>query len=648
MASGLDELERIAEQAGVGVATMTSLRPRTDALRPSAFIRGMPAGAGRTASIQGIESTVGALAAERDSLFPHFDGDGPRLRVVEEIGKGGMGTVYKAVQTDLGREVAVKEATSSNEAAIAHFIAEARITGLIEHANVVPVHMLAVSPEGVPQIAMKLVKGESLRDRIQHGQHGTEELVGVLLSACNAVAYAHQRRIIHRDLKPENIMVGEFGQVFVLDWGIAAGLDEEMCRAHGILHVADCTGPAGTPAYMAPELARGRGEEQGLYTDIYLLGSCLHEILTGEARHLGDTVGEVVSEALLSEPFEYGDDVPWELAEIANKATAALPEERYQTVEELSDVLHGYVQHVSAHAIAAEGTRLLDELRDATAAFAAANEAERGALAVTIAEHQAEAQFAFRHALRIWAGTREAEQGRRACARLMLEHALATEDRALAERTLLEVDDDEARAKVKALRERAEAQGRELAELRDRARRLDWERIGPPLGRVFIFGGTLGSVTVLVTKQVIARQLPHSFAINAALWLTAAASIALFASRSLRGAHVPGSLASPRVLHTWGAVGLACLGVGLFNEFRPVKLSYDMCYPALLVGVGFVAMAMQTRRWLLLAAVPCYAGAAAIAFWPTAGYEVLAVMWLVVMSGVGLALTRGATLDDSR
>jgi serine/threonine protein kinase len=212
-----------------------------------------------------------------------------------------MGVVFKAIQRSFGREVALKRAAGDDPGLVEQFLSEARITGALEHANIVPVHHLRVPASGPPEMVMKLLKGTSWRDLL-HPKTGVgldrEAHLRILLGVCNAVAYAHRRGVIHRDLKPENVMTDELGQIFVVDWGLAAGTVAERCAAEGTLFVGDVRQPAGTPGYMAPELASGDGAQQGVCTDVYLLGSCLHEVVTGRRRHEGATVREVLEQAV--------------------------------------------------------------------------------------------------------------------------------------------------------------------------------------------------------------------------------------------------------------------------------------------------------------------------------------------------------------
>jgi tRNA A-37 threonylcarbamoyl transferase component Bud32 len=225
----------------------------------------------------------------------------PRMRL---HATGGIGRVWVAKDEHLGREVALKELRperADSPEAVARFVEEARITGQLEHPGIVPVYELAPSGEGGrPFFAMQLVAGRTLADAVKtyHEQHSgwprtrrlleLQALLGAFVAVCNAVAYAHSQRVIHRDLKPQNVVLGEFGEVMVLDWGLAKVIGRTGGDAYLLPVAASGDEPrdgtqmgqvVGTPAYMAPEQAQGRPDLVDGRTDIYGLGA----ILTGMA-----------------------------------------------------------------------------------------------------------------------------------------------------------------------------------------------------------------------------------------------------------------------------------------------------------------------------------------------------------------------------
>jgi serine/threonine-protein kinase len=557
------------------------------------------------------------------------------FELLERIGQGGMGVVFRAVQASLGREVAVKQAWRKGERAVAQFIAEAQIAGRLEHANIVPVHLLGRTPDGTPQLAMKLVKGTSWKELL-HGPKGAalslKDHVGILLAVCNAVAFAHERGFIHRDLKPENVMVGEFGQVFVMDWGLAIPL----ARAPRV------RAPAGTPCYMAPELAAGDGPAQGPHTDVYLLGACLHEVVTRRRRHEGSSVYGVLANAIESAPFAYDATVPGELAAICNCATACDPAERYQSVAELRRAIERFLEHREAHAITEKGTRLLGDLRRAIASLADTPEGAREGRASEIHRLHAELRFAFRHALSIWPGAPEARAGLRDASRVMLEHALAAGDVQLAASVLAECEDPAAAERVGALRERIAARERELAALRESARRHDWSTVADPLGTTFMAAAFLGGAGAILSKYAIAHAGVSTLYHPRLPWIALCIVVGVFALVKLRNRGITGSLVSPRVLGTWGAVAIGCALTGLTAEQRGAPPFRDACYQAWMIGIGFAAMGFESQRWLLAPALAFFAGGCVMVFTPQHNPEVFGTLWFIVFTGVGVALKRSS------
>jgi serine/threonine protein kinase len=211
------------------------------------------------------------------------------LRVFEELGRGGMGRIHPATDRNLLRHVALKRLDRKLAREPFYrdgFIAEAQITGQLEHPNIVPVHELSLDPSGTPYFTMKLVQGKSLDrwlrdpDRPPGTSDRLIEGLEIMVKVCDAIAYGHDRGVVHRDLKPDNIMVAGFGQVYVMDWGLA-----RLTRtrpASGEFAQMEAPGPAGTPEYMAPEQARGNPAEMDERTDVFGLGAVIYEIVSGK------------------------------------------------------------------------------------------------------------------------------------------------------------------------------------------------------------------------------------------------------------------------------------------------------------------------------------------------------------------------------
>lgn len=277
---------------------------------------------------------------------------------------GGIGRVWLARDGMLSRDVALKELRperSDDATLLARFLIEAQITGQLEHPGIAPVYELARWPETQqPFYTMRFVRGRTLSEAIYAyhqsravGQVDSLQLLALLnafVAVCNTVAYAHSRGVIHRDLKGQNIVLGDFGEVIVLDWGLAKLLDQvepedsTLSDAHPpeVSIEIDLTlaGQAlGTPAYMAPEQAAGRSDEIDERTDVYGLGAMLYEILTGCPPFGGVDQREVLENVCTKEPApprSLSPDVPANLEAVCLRALAKKPVDRYQSAAELS------------------------------------------------------------------------------------------------------------------------------------------------------------------------------------------------------------------------------------------------------------------------------------------------------------------------
>jgi tRNA A-37 threonylcarbamoyl transferase component Bud32 len=302
----------------------------------------------------------------------------PGLKLVLErvLGKGGMGVVYLVHDPKLGRRMALKLIRGRQSSVrIVRFLRETRVTARLNHPGIPPVNEAGTTAQGVNYLLMRFVAGESLKRRLRKlwsGGHrpsksDTRDLLQALCRMGEAVAYAHSERVIHRDLKPENIMIGDFGETFVMDWGLARDLDESaqedvsICEAVAA-NQADNVDPKdsdalaatqgltrmgatlGTVGYMAPEQARGEPIDQR--ADVFSLGVILTRILTGHSA-LGDAPLERLQRTKDDEiltPLEIDGNVPPELDAIAERATLPNRDDRYDMVEHLVTDVRAYLQ----------------------------------------------------------------------------------------------------------------------------------------------------------------------------------------------------------------------------------------------------------------------------------------------------------------
>ena len=278
--------------------------------------------------------------------------DGSEYRDHRLIGIGGIGAVYGAEDVTLDRYVAVKmlrEPYRQNLDQIRKFISEARITARIDHPNIVAVHQLGISDRDGVYFSMRHISGDTLQNAIRRLREGDREalrrytprrLLDIFIAACNAVAAAHRKRILHCDLKPANVMIGEFGEVLVLDWGLAREFDAPA--------PADREHIVGTPAYMAPELVTGTLAAPDERTEVYALGTILYSILTWRSspwdEHQGHErlLAAAASGRYLPLRPPKGLRLSAELAAICRKTMSRDRRKRYRTVEELLEDLHNY------------------------------------------------------------------------------------------------------------------------------------------------------------------------------------------------------------------------------------------------------------------------------------------------------------------
>jgi len=393
------------------------------------------------------------------------------LDIEETLGEGGMGVVTLATQRSLGRKVAVKTTRVQTPEAVVRLVREAKITGTLEHPNIVPVHDLTTGADGSPRLVLKRIEGTTWSARMTDDE-GVRAMFAArdllewnlqtLAQVCQAVHFAHSRGVVHRDLKPDNVMVGNFGEVYVMDWGIAVRMGE----AGG----ADPRGVAvGTPVYMAPEMLLG--ETLDARTDVYLLGAILFELLSGRPPHDHALVRDVV-QSVLDTPPPMPAGAPEELVSLARSCLARSPQDRPASAEDVRRALASFLRHRDSTQLAARAEAKVVELEAAARA-----EGDERARAPRL---YGECLFGFRAALEAWPENPHAGSGLARAVRAMVEHDLAM---GMSRTAAIRLDDlpdadPELRARVDAALQAAEQEKRRVAELR----RLEVE-VDPATGR---------------------------------------------------------------------------------------------------------------------------------------------------------------------
>ena len=269
------------------------------------------------------DSAVARL--RRVATWPEFGSE--RYEVIEEIGRGGMGTVYRARDRELGREVAIKIPNGAGESSIERRLqVEARILARLEHPGIIPIHDAGRLADGRLFYVMKWVRGSTLREWLAAGA-ARSEVLRIFERLCEPVAFAHDAGVIHRDLKPENIMIGAFGEVLVMDWGVAKEQRGSACTPAGQAPASAGTEAGdiiGTRGFMPPEQARGEGDRVDGRADVYSLGAILGWMLT---RDEPAGTGAILEQR----------DLPRALRAICARAMEPDPESRYASVTALAE-----------------------------------------------------------------------------------------------------------------------------------------------------------------------------------------------------------------------------------------------------------------------------------------------------------------------
>jgi serine/threonine protein kinase/tetratricopeptide (TPR) repeat protein len=372
-----------AEQCA-GVEAMVTLHLRRHGGDPDRSLAAIPAGRSTRESLArigdaDIEASIGHLGvgatgadfedADRTAAYSvgMATSDGQRFRVLRPHARGGLGAVFVALDSELHREVALKEILdkhADDPISRARFLLEAEVTGGLEHPGIVPVYGLGTYANGRPYYAMRFVDGDSLKEAIArfHGDEalkadpgqrglGLRQLLRRFVDVCNAIEYAHSRGVLHRDIKPGNVIVGKHGETLVVDWGLAKAQGREIAgewSGERPLVPSSASGSTdtlpglalGTPSYMSPEQSRGELDRLGPRSDVYSLGATLYCLLTGKQPIESEGMGEVlraVQRGDFPSPRKLDPSIDKALEAICLKAMALQPKDRYDSCKALSD-----------------------------------------------------------------------------------------------------------------------------------------------------------------------------------------------------------------------------------------------------------------------------------------------------------------------
>jgi serine/threonine-protein kinase len=551
-------------------------------------------------------------------------GDG-KIILHETIGQGGMGIVRGATQATLGRQVAVKTLRDANDLeAKLSILREAWITGALEHPNVVPIYDVSVDAEGAPIIIMKRIEGSPWSDLIGSADAIAQRFaasdpvewnIRILASVCNAVHFAHSRGIVHRDLKPANVMVGSFGEVYVVDWGIAVSTRND---ADGRFPLASqATTVAGTPSHMAPEMWFSDPTAISARTDVYLLGGIFYEIFAGTMPHEGDDIHALVTSSLLSNP-RFGASFPAEAQRICQKAMSRDPADRYESAEAFRLAIEEYLRHRGSRKLARDAKQSLSRLLDV---LEHGPSGEDRSLAVF--NLLGECRFGYRAALSAWPDNEAARKGLDRALLAVIEFELGQGNAQVAATLLREVSEAPAH-----LLARVDSAARTQAEQEERLRRLEADydpRVGSRtrtfIGAVF---GLLWTVIPLAGWVHSSRQdHPHTHALaigtSAALFALSAAAF-VWARKTLTSTRLNRRLSRTLALSFSAQI---VLGTGAWIAgFSP---DHSLLLLLFAWGLTHTLVAVWVEPWFAVPASVCGLAFLATAAWPTLLHPLMAL-----------------------
>lgn len=531
------------------------------------------------------------------------------LSVGAPFTSGGMGMICRGRQTPLLRDVAVKvvaKKIEGSQSEARELLYEGRVTGMLEHPNIVPVYELGRDDGGDVLLVMKHVQGTAW-SRMFSGPQSGEALqrhLAILNDVCRAVEFAHSRSILHRDLKPDNVMVGSFGEVYVLDWGLAMSLDDQLSAERGLPPARGARSIAGTPGYLAPEMVLPEGglDER---TDIFLLGAVLHQLVTGQVRWRGKDPILRFHETWICEPFAYDDAVPAELRAILARSMAREPAARFQRVSEFREAVSEFVKHEGARRLALEAAARCARLTSLAAGREHDAEAER---------LFTEARFGFQQALDVWPASPDAHGGLRQATLAMLRRAIARGAMEDVERHLRDVSgqvEPDLRGAIDALRERRRHEVNEIERLKEFEKE---QRVGAGRTERGIVIAGIG-VLWIVSGWLAATLLPLH------LQLPLLAVVGLFAGVAVVAAQVRRSRRnrsnnfdrfSSRDTAAHAIVGALAMGVCAWMEL-PQYVGLSFMHILLAMTQLTLVLAFDRRTWL--SAVMALCSAVPVVLW---------------------------------
>lgn len=534
------------------------------------------------------------------------------IEMGDVIGKGGMGVVRIARQNLPARDVAVKRLHFAKARLAKNLMAEAMTMGSLEHPNIVPIHLVRLTDDNSPEVVMKYIQGrpwnEILDKKPQRGDALLEALE-ILRAICHALEFAHSRNVIHRDVKPHNVMIGDYGEIYLMDWGIAIRQDNIETITPGLV---------GTPGYLAPEMLSGNPQDVSVQTDVFLLGATLHAILTGNRRHNATSVVGALDAADRSEPYDYGEEIPADLARLANHACSREVADRPDSVESFRLQIEKYLALRDSYAVRDLALEKKEFLRDRIKAFAKSN-----ASTMEIRQVFAEAHFGLEQALQMSPDCDGAVDGLQETLLIMIDWLLDNRylDEADHLRASLPQGDTLISERIAALQMAAVRDAAEVSYLKNIA--PEYDPAPSRLGR-YILGGAIMGIVAIACVLIVIYDTMYPSEITPKRLIVTTGSVALtilgtlfIARRWLFANRIGGRLASSVVF------GFCCAPI-----FALAGIQGGFSANAIMVGntlIVSLAMAnsypiVRTGRWAALFAMANVLIAAAIPSWAHAGF----------------------------
>lgn len=574
------------EQAPTFDMLLTQLPEDCFGNAPGETLRGPPPEYSR-----GIPGDLPEISLDETGRDPGPDA-GAGLWLKDVLGRGGMGVVNRARQPMLNRDVAIKRiAPNAPPTAARALLREARIVGQLEHPNIVPVHAIGLDPlTDLPLMVMKYASGAPWsqllhRDGLWSGEEragvpsaARERHVRILVEVARAVHFAHTRGVLHCDVKPANVHVGEHGEVILLDWGTAVELSDDAGRLR----------MSGTPSYMAPEVV-DRAARVDERSDVFLLGACLHEVLTGWPPHRGESMVDTLYGIYQWEGPSFPGARPGSLEHICTRALARDPSRRPQSAAEFQAALERWLRD--------QGALALLEAADAKVLRLRSLFSDASARPVAVTAALEECRHAYEAVLLLSPENEEAQRGVVELLRHGFDWEMARENPAQAEVYLLELEglgrqQPARRTRLAELEGRLAEQRRIALEFDPRAHATDRRQLQVAMSAagLLVLGGLFGGVFADTGELTVGSLVRVGLVFNGVLWALVLVARGWILKSRVNRAYATAILGA----------GLCIQGLRLLAWRADLDVNLVLIVEDLLMALPSLVLANFVGRWLLL------------------------------------------------